>query len=174
MSKNTTAAVVVIVVIILVVLVAIFGSWLGPPGSVTYSVSNESQQQLLNYLSENRVGMAAPDIATWQKGESGSFLLGIMNQEPDTKTYYISAYLEDVIGVDATVADVADDANSWLSLDSSVSILPDEKVTTAVIIRPAADADEGIYVFRAAVRVRQPGLSTWSSGRVAPMSNVMP
>lgn len=149
----------IVAVVFAVVLLSLALLWLqgmfNPIKDITHKTTEIATQQLLTQLStgNKKVGIAAPDVTTWRRGETGSFALGIKNDDVNNqKTYYPFVYLESLGGdlKDTPVTSIQTDVNKWISLNPiTLPLDPNSKDTLAVIIKPTGNAATGIYLFRA-------------------------
>jgi len=118
-------------------------------------VTSIARQNLIESLGNGRVvGIAAPAITTWQKGETGSFELGISSDYPiQENTYYTNIYLEAIGGAlsGEDVMSYFDEANSWLIFCRVVNIPAGDTITTPIIIEIPNNALDGIYQFKVCV-----------------------
>jgi len=149
--NNTTSLITIVVVVVVIIAIGLLGGQI-ISASVTHTVSDDVKEQLLDSLSQtgDRVLLAFPADTGWQRGESGSFALGIRNIYNTQKTYYVNVYLESV-GMAMEASEVQAEANSWLEFADSVDVPASNMLTTEVIIRPEYGAYLGAYAFRVAV-----------------------
>lgn len=151
----------IVAVVFAVVLLSLSLTWLSgmfnPIKDITHKTTEIATKQLLDQLStgNKKVGVAAPDVTTWRRGETGSFALGVKNDDINNeKTYYPYVYLED-LGGDLKGSDIVsmqNDVNRWISIaPTTLTLDPNQKDTMAVIIKPGGSASTGIYIFRACV-----------------------
>lgn len=149
----------IVIVVFAVLLLSLSISWLtgliGTIEELTYKTTDVAQKRLLDQLAQdgNRVGIASPPITKWNRGESGSFALGIRNEEVDSpNNYFVNVYLEDVSdNLLPFNQAIQNTANSWISGSTSTDISPGGSETVDVIIAPPTNAKPGLYSFRAAV-----------------------
>ncbi len=126
-------------------------------GDVTHKVTDVAKQQLMQELAGgSRVGIAAPAVTTWARGETGSYALGIMNQNPDQdKRFYINIYLDKYNSgtgmLDCKGTTSCPDAAEWLTFSTSELIPKGESKASDIIIEPTTNAQTGTYMFRAVV-----------------------
>lgn len=152
-GDKRTALIAGVLIIVIVAAVLGLGIW-SSSQAITHAVSEEAKQQALDYLSqtESRMGVAFPDVTIWQSGESGTYALALMNNDPDQdNTYYINVYLERLLETTLTVSSLANDANSWPVFSDTVNILAGTKTTIPITVKPASDAPGAVYIFRVAV-----------------------
>lgn len=156
----------IVTVVVAVVLLSFLIMWLQGMFSdipkLTHQVTELAQQKLMSDLSQTgeKVGIAAPAVTAWQRGETGSFALGIMNKYTDKDMkFYINVYLEE-LGGDLSGTPVGakkGETDKWLTYFSSEFVEKGKSKATNIIIKPpASGTDTGIYLFRAVVCERQP------------------
>jgi hypothetical protein len=153
----------IVAVVFAIILLSLAITWIqGLFGSITdltYKTTEVAQEKLLKELAEtgDKVGIAAPTLDPWAKGKSGSYTLGIRNDDADNgHTFYINAYLTGVGGAlsGRTVASVQTEykVNEWLTLNPRIKdIGAGISDKAAVIIQPKAGTSAGIYTFTIAV-----------------------
>ena len=82
----------IVAVVFAVILLSLAITWIQGTfqhiGVLTHEVSSYAKQNLLENMADQgkRVGIAAPAVTTWKKGETGDFALGIQNVFPDKET----------------------------------------------------------------------------------------
>ena len=89
--------------------------------------------------SDAKVGVAAPDVAQWKRGDTGSYAVGVRNVYPETdKTFYINIYLEDIGGdlSGESVYDYRDAVKEWPTFPSTMFVPKNSSETFDVIIKP--------------------------------------
>ena len=153
--RNSTlmATAAIVLVVVIVIMASVFGGGGGAGGLVTHSVSAAEEQAMLDTLagSGNRVAAAFPETE-WGSGESGSFSLGVKNNDDaEEKTLYLNVYLESMIGVPLSVGEFSDDVGSWLTYPATLSIPAGETLAVHIEVRPDADAPAGAFILRAAL-----------------------
>ncbi len=86
----------VVVIIFSIVLLGLGISWItGTVGNVetlTDQVTDTAKDNLLNDLAsgDKKVGITAPGLSTWKPGSSGSFALGVKNDDTiNSKVFYV-------------------------------------------------------------------------------------
>ncbi len=151
----------IVAVVFAVILLSLALTWLqgifNPLNTITHKTTDIAMKQLLEQLatSDKKVGIAAPDVTTWKRGETGSYALGINNKDSDKEhTYYVHVYLEEVGGAlgSEQLDNLRTDTASWITLSPpSIDIEPNERDIVKIIIKPSPSAKIGIYSFRAAV-----------------------
>jgi hypothetical protein len=150
----------IIVVVFAVIVLSLAIAWIqglfGTITQLTFSVTEVAEQELLDRLasSDSRVGMAAPDVSTWKRGETGSYSVGVKNIHSDRDvTFSTSVYLEEVGGALAgsPVSSYASDARKWLTFSNKVFVESSGSSLSRVVIQPPTDAAKGIYMFRVVV-----------------------
>jgi hypothetical protein len=156
----------IVTVVVAVVLLSLLILWLQNmiPGleRVTHQVTELAQQKLMKDLSQTgeKVGIAAPAVTTWKRGETGSFAVGIRNKYSDKDMkFYINVYLEKLGGdLSGTPAGAKkSEVDKWLTYSSSEFVERGKSKPTSIIIKPpASGTDTGIYLFRVVVCERQP------------------
>ncbi|HDD72468.1 MAG TPA: hypothetical protein ENG00_00075 [Candidatus Aenigmarchaeota archaeon] len=151
----------IVAVVFAVILLSLALTWLqgifDPLSTVTHKTTDIAMQKLLQELASTnkKVGIAAPGVTEWKRGETGAYALGIKNEDTDkANTYYINVYLETVGGdIDSSqLSSLQDEVKSWITLSPpSIDIPPNGRDKVDIIIKPTPDALSGIYSFRAAV-----------------------
>jgi hypothetical protein len=151
----------IVAVVFAVILLSLSLTWVQQiftqVGTITHKTTDVAMQQLLQQLAatDKRVGIAAPAITTWKKGETGSYALGIKNKDADkSNTYYANVYLEQVGGdlSGTPVSSLQSEVKKWITLSPpSLDLDPSGRDIINIIIKPPATASSGIYSFRAAV-----------------------
>ncbi len=157
MSLGMIVALVFAVILLTLAIIWIQGIMSGVT-EITHKVTDVARDQLMSRLSAGgRVGIAAPTVTTWTRGETGSFALGIRNENLDQdKTYYINVYLEKFnpgTGMRDCVTTGSNCPNigGWLTFSNSEFIPKGESKASDIIIKPTTDAQSGIYKFKAIV-----------------------
>ena len=152
----------IIAVVFAVILLSLSITWIqglfGDFGSITHKTTDVAQQNLLENLasSGNKVGIAAPAVTSWAEGETGSYSIGIKNDDVDDEhTYYVNVYISAVGGGLAHDADWWNSdtkALAWLTYPPSVDLPAGEKDIVDLIIKPEPSvAEPGIYTFTVAI-----------------------
>lgn len=160
----------IIAVVFAIILLSLSITWIqdlfAQIGTITHKTTDVAQQQLLQQLaaSGKKVGIAAPAVTTWGKGETGSYAIGIKNNDVDSDhTFYVNVYLEAIGGElkDETVAMNYEDAESWLTHPKAKFISAGERDIVYLIIRPSTmGTKRGIYTFTVSVCSDEPGDTT--------------
>ena len=124
----------IVAVVFAVILLSLSLTWLqgifDPLSTITHKTTDIAMQKLLQELaSQNkRVGIAAPSVTKWKKGETGAYTLGIRNEDTDkSNTYYVNVYLEAIGGgLDPSqLSRLKDEVKSWITLSPpSIDIEP--------------------------------------------------
>ncbi|MBI4020319.1 MAG: hypothetical protein HY367_03220 [Candidatus Aenigmarchaeota archaeon] len=153
--------VIVVVAVVLLTLAITFLQGIFPGISdLTHKVTQIARDNLLKDLSEGgKVGIAAPAVTEWKRGETGSFAIGLRNDDPaNDRRFYISIYLEGVGGElqGADVNSLRPVVNGWLSYTAASQGLSElvpagEAETSDVVIKPLSNARPGLYRFRVLV-----------------------
>jgi hypothetical protein len=150
----------IVAVVFAVILLSLLLSWVygifTPFEEITHKVTDVARQELLNRLAQGggRVGIAAPAVTEWTRGQTGSFSLGIRNNDPATdKTYSINVYLEQLGGnlAGTSAASLQSEVASWLTFSSTEFVERGGSKSSNIIIKPDANAQTGIYLLRAVV-----------------------
>jgi hypothetical protein len=147
----------IVTVVFAVVLLGLALTWVSgifnPLNQITYKVTDVAIQNLMKDMNtgNKKVGIAAPAVTTWKRGETGSYALGVKNTDVNQKhTFYSNAYLEalggDLAGTDPN--SLMSDVNKWITPISPLELDPSQRESTAVIIKPSTQAATGIYSFR--------------------------
>ena len=119
-------------------------------------VNQIARDKLLSELAEsnNRVGIAAPAVTEWKRGETGSFAIGIRNKETDrSQRFTINVKLDSLGGAltGRRIADFKDVERKWFTYTRSEVVQASESKTVDLTIKPNIDDLPGIYLFRAFV-----------------------
>ncbi|MFH1364664.1 MAG: hypothetical protein ABIH52_03320 [Candidatus Aenigmatarchaeota archaeon] len=150
----------IVIVVFAVVLLSLSLGWLQDMfqgfGDITHKVQEQAIQDVLQQIESSgaTVGLAAPAVTTWKKGETGSYALIIRNDnDVSSQTYVINLYLEQLGGnlAGRTVSSYSDDVAAWLTYSPTEVLQADERKSVNIIIKPAAGSASGIYLIRAAV-----------------------
>lgn len=150
----------IVAVVFAVILLSLLLSWVysifAPFTEITHKVTDVARQELLNRLAQSggRVGIAAPAITEWIRGETGSFSLGIRNTNPATdKTYSINVYLEQLGGnlAGTSASSLQSEVTSWLTFSRTEFVERGGSKSNNIIIKPSANAETGIYLLRVVV-----------------------
>ncbi len=150
----------IVVVVFAVILLSLLLSWVygifSPFTEITHKVTDVARQELLSRLAQagGRVGIAAPAITEWTRGETGSFSLGIRNTNPAAdKTYSINVYLEELGGnlAGTPASSLESEVVSWLTFSRTEFVERGGSKSSNIIIKPSANAQTGIYLLRAVV-----------------------
>lgn len=150
----------IVIVVFAVIVLSLAIAWITDIFDVlnplTHSVTDVARQELLDRIakSDARVGIAAPDVTQWQRGETGSYAVGVRNTRSDLdKTYSMNVYLEE-IGGDLNPAQIGyykAQTAAWLTFSKKIFVAKSSSDTSDIVIKPKADADAGIYMFRVVV-----------------------
>ena len=155
----------IITVVFAVVLLSIALSWLsgfmGQIGEVTHKVTDVARTELINKIAQTgaTVGIAAPPVTTWKRGETGSFAIGVKNKYTDqSKTFVMNIYLEQLGGALAgtQASSMAADVAKWLTYSSAEFVEAGGSISSDLIMKPASNAQSGIYKFRVLICESQP------------------
>jgi len=151
----------IVAVVFAVILLSLSLTWLqsifDPLGTITHKTTDIAMQNLLEELASGnkKVGIASPAVTEWKKGETGSYALGIKNEDTDRgNTYYINVYLETVGGdlSPSQLTSLKDDVISWITLSPpTIDIDAGQRDTVNILIKPSTTTFSGIYSFRTAV-----------------------
>ena len=153
----------IVAVVFAIILLSLSITWIqglfSDIATITHKTTDVAQQQLLKELASSgkKVGIAAPAVTTWGKGETGSYSVGIKNTDVDkAHTYYVNVYLEAVGGdlSDESVSSVDNeyDVNSgWLTYPAAKDIADGDREIIDLIIKPTMGSGSGIYTFTIAV-----------------------
>ena len=150
----------IVTVVFAVVLLGLALAWVSgifnPLNQITYKVTDVAIQNLMKNMDtgNKKVGIAAPDVTTWQRGATGSYALGVKNTDVNQKhTFFGNVYLEnlggDLAGTDPN--SIMSEINKWITPISPLELDPSQRDSTAVIIKPSPQAATGIYSFRVCV-----------------------
>jgi hypothetical protein len=150
----------IITIVIAVVFLSLVLSWLsgmtGQVGELTHKVTDVARTELINKIAQTgaTVGIAAPPVTNWKRGETGSFAVGITNKYADqSKTFRMNVYLQELggslAGTPASTLDV--ETQGWLTYTKDVFVEPGASASVDVIMKPSAGATTGIYLFRVAI-----------------------
>jgi len=121
---------------------------------LTYETTDIAKENLLDNIAKTgkNVGLAAPAVSEWRRGETGSYAIGIRNDQTDKEnTYYANVYLDSAGGGLTFSSVLADEVNQWLTEIPPRFIPAGESDTVDIVIKPFADAQLGIYTFTVAV-----------------------
>ena len=155
MSLGMIVAVVFSVILLSLLLTWVFGMF-SPIEEITHKVTDVARQELLNRLAQSggRVGIAAPAVTQWKRGETGSFSLGIRNNDPaNDRTYGVNVYLEQLGGALAgqPAASLKAEIDKWLTFSKTEFVEAGGSKSSNIIIKPSINAQTGIYLLRAVV-----------------------
>ncbi len=150
----------IIVVVFAVIVLSLAIAWIqgifGTLNPLTHSVTDVARQELLDRIaqSDSRVGIAAPDVTQWNRGETGSYAVGVKNINSDRDVRFtMNVYLEEIGGALAgkSVAAYSSPVRKWLTFSDTVFVESSGSATSDVVIQPPANAEKGIYMFRIVV-----------------------
>jgi hypothetical protein len=150
----------IVTVVFAVVLLGLALTWVSgiftPLNQITYKVTDVAIQNLMKDMNtgNKKVGIAAPAVTTWKRGETGSYVLAVKNTDVNQKhTFFANVYLENLGGeLSGTNPSTMSDVNGWITLSpTSLPLDPNDRDVINVIIKPVSNADTGIYSFRACV-----------------------
>ncbi|MFC2143876.1 hypothetical protein ACFLQO_00735 [Candidatus Aenigmatarchaeota archaeon] len=147
---------VVFAVIVLSLAIAWIQGMFEPLTSLTHSITDVARSELLDRIasSDSRVGIAAPDVSAWSRGETGSYAVGVKNTHADKdQTFSMNVYLEEIGGELAGkgVEAYANAARKWLTFSTKIFVESSGSETTDIVIQPPTNAEKGIYMFRIVV-----------------------
>lgn len=155
----------IIAVVFAVVLLSLALSWLsgfmGQIGEVTHKVTDVARSELINKIAQTgaTVGIAAPPVTSWNRGETGSFAIGVKNKFTDqSKTFFMNVYLEQLGGALAgtQASTMQGEVDDWLTYSRTEFVEAGGSVTSDLILKPDTAADSGIYKFRVLICENQP------------------
>lgn len=150
----------IIVVVFAVIVLSLAIAWIGglfeTITELTFSVTDIAEQELLDRLAsgDSRVGIAAPDVSAWNRGETGSYSVGVKNIHSDKDvTFAMGVYLEEIGGdlAGRPVSSYTSDARKWLTFSDKVFVESSGSSISRIVIKPPANAEKGIYMFRVVV-----------------------
>ena len=150
----------IIVIVFAVIVLALAISWIQgifpTVTDLTHKVTDVATERLLDDLTtgSGRVGIAAPAVTAWKRGETGSYAIGVRNVYSDKDTRFsMNVYLEEIGGdlAGRSVSSFVTDVQKWLTFSKDIFIEKSSSETSDLIIRPPADASTGIYMFRVVV-----------------------
>jgi len=150
----------IVVVVFAVIVLSLAIAWIQGIFEVlnplTHSITDVARQELLDRIAQSdaRVGIAAPDVTQWQRGETGSYAVGVRNVRSDLDVRFsMDVYLEELGGALAgkSINAYATAVRKWLTFSSEVFVAKSSSETADIVIKPPADAETGIYMFRIVV-----------------------
>jgi hypothetical protein len=150
----------IIIVVFAVIVLSLAIAWIqgifGGISPLTHQVTDVARQQLLETIaqSDRRVDIAAPDVTKWKRGETGSYAVGVRNVHSDQdKAFSMNVYLEEIGGALAgkSASAYASSVEKWLTFSKDIFVSKSSSETSDIIIKPPANADTGIYMFRIVV-----------------------
>lgn len=149
----------IIVVVFAVIVLSLAIAWIQGIFEVlnplTHSVTDVARQELLDRIarSDARVGIAAPDVTQWKRGQTGSYSVGVRNIHTDQdKTFSMNVYLEEIGGgLPGTAAQYQSEVGEWLTFSKKTFVESSGSTTSDIVIKPPTDAEKGIYMFRIVV-----------------------
>jgi hypothetical protein len=163
MSLGMIVSIVFAVVLLITLLTWLSGVFSGIT-ELTIEVTAIAKQNLIDDLetSGRNVGVAAPAISDWPRGNVGSFTLAVENENPDQlTTYYYHIYLEAISGelrdneindvISGTSETYIEESSTWLINFGAIDVAAGVTTTSDVILSPPSSAPVGIYQFRVAV-----------------------
>ncbi len=159
---------VVFAVVLLTALIVWINSMLSDITGISYEITKIAKDQLIEDLETTGkvVGVAAPAIDEWGRGNKGSIFLAVENDNPQSlTTYYYHIYLENLAGALAgeDANDYFDEANLWLTNTGSIDAPPGEMGNADIIVTVPSTADVGVYQFRVAICTEPPASSCHSA-----------
>ncbi len=150
----------IITVVFAVVLLTLALPWLtdfmSQISGVTHQVTDLARSELLQEIAQagTTVGIAAPPVTTWKRGETGAFAIGIKNKYTDQgKTFYVNVYLNQLGGALAgqSPSSMQAEISKWLTYAPSEFVNAGGSKSSQLILQPASGASAGIYQFRVLV-----------------------
>jgi hypothetical protein len=150
----------IIIIVFAVIVLSLAIAWIQGIFDVlnplTHSVTDVARTELLDRIakSDARVGIAAPDVTAWNRGETGSYAVGVRNIRSDVdKTFSMNVYLEEIGGAldPSQISYYRNNVKNWLTFSKKVFVAKSSSATSDIVIKPPADADTGIYMFRVVV-----------------------
>jgi hypothetical protein len=168
----------IVAIVFAVILLSLSLSWITnifpTIEDITHKVTDTARDELLRRMSTSgeKVGLAAPAVTEWRRGETGSYAVGIKNQDANSQLKaYINVYLSQLGGdlAGASVSSYASGVDSWLTYarasDGDFEVVdPSGQKTTDLIIRPDTSAATGIYRFTVVVCTSTPCTDLNSGG----------
>jgi len=95
-----------------------------------------------------RVAIEAPAVKEWKAGSSGSYVIGIINDDAEkSKDFYMFINLEQKrSGIPSD--QLKTETKKWFSHDNGLSIRPSESKQTTLFVNIPSNAEPDIYLFR--------------------------
>lgn len=115
--------------------------------AITHQVTDSAKNQVINdIISDNkRVGIAAPAVTDWKKGETGSYTIVVNNIDPANDNSY-------TIGITRDSGPGTVDIGGWMTFPTSEVEVPAGQYNTFdIIIKPPTNTISGIYLFKVSV-----------------------
>ena len=114
---------------------------------ITYKVTDTAKDLMMSELASgsNKVGLAAPAMLEWGRGESGSFALGIRNSESANQYFTMQIIIEQV---NPSTNDFTKVTSGFVYPKDNLLVAPFESNAFNVILQPSPDASPGHYLFR--------------------------
>lgn len=151
----------VVVIIMSIVLLGLGIKWITSTVSVvsslTYQVTDTAKDKLLKDLSSGnkKIGITAPGITRWRPGESGSFALGIRNDDTiDSRVFYINVNLIDAPFSDNNKLNELNQENNgklYFTMHDMMKIEPLASDARTIVVdfksKSLNDIPEGVYRF---------------------------
>ncbi|MFH1978237.1 MAG: hypothetical protein ABIJ92_02845 [Candidatus Aenigmatarchaeota archaeon] len=160
--------IVVFAVILLSLSIGFITDLMGRVTDITHKVTEQAQQEVMKQIEAGAVsvGLAAPDVTSWGRGQTGSYSLIIRNDNlvwgedftVDISLTQLGGALaqqtppivpSDPFG--ATGQTYTEFVATWLTYSHDEFLQPDERKAVPIIIKPPTNAPPGIYLFKVLV-----------------------
>jgi len=112
------------------------------PRGITHQVHPDIRSELKASLatSGDIIGFRIPPSVSWERGETGSFVLGIKNKYNQSMTFFFTIKLESEVTISSQVTE-------WIVYPRKKT-LPPSGIETIDIIANPLNPNPGTYVFR--------------------------
>jgi len=152
----------IVIVIFAVVLLSLALAWIQgvfvDVGGLTHTVTQEGIDRIIREIqaSGENVGVAAPDLKTWKKGDAGVYQIVVRNTD-DVSDLAVTAniFLEEIggyVGSQTTVAAIQNQVNNdWLTYSKTHSVSPRGMSQVKLAIEAPLGTTAGIYWFKVVV-----------------------
>jgi hypothetical protein len=151
-GKKLAAALIIIIAVTAISLLVYF-IILPPLSPEAQPVTGEFRAVEEALQEGRRMDLASPDRNSWDNGDSGVYMLVLINRYSTPQTFYMRVFLEDVVGgPDASqISAIAGDAEDWFTFQEEVRLEPGAKDAINIEMTIPDDAVEGAYSFRVLV-----------------------
>lgn len=152
-----TLVVIIISIVILAGGITLLYKFIGGAEDIKAQLDQRTEAELELLLVDQGKQVALPlHVAEVERGNTHTFGIGILNIDPDYSSYKISIQVDSLIGEQKQLVDLTPqkkaEIDRWvLYNDQTFNLEEGEHTKEAILVKVAADAEKGTYIFNAKV-----------------------